>query len=67
MSTIDDIASDKEMLDREVCIKNALNFVPVPRTGRCYECDAEIKVGVFCDIYCSETYETRKNFNKGMR
>ncbi len=60
MSDIFDMASDREMADRELSIKQARDRnQPIKFTGRCLsdQCNAQIEKGRFCDSWCREDYE----------
>lgn len=60
MSDIFDMASDREMADRELSIKHARERnQPIKFTGRCLseQCNAQIEKGRFCDSWCREDYE----------
>ena len=65
--SIDDDASEHEA----IFLKAALDYrMPtLPHVGICYNCDAMIAFGNFCDNEgaCQLDYTKRQNFNKGMR
>ena len=58
MSDEFDMASDREMAERELNIAHArAKNQPIKFSGRCLSCNAEIEVGRFCDSWCREDYE----------
>ena len=50
-----DWATDREMKDREICLKQ--RKPTLPECGACYNCNEPIKAGLFCDRDCREDYE----------
>lgn len=60
--TIDDDATAREELDRELCLKRRLPTLPA--VGACYNCGEDCS-GVFCDADCRDDYEKRESFNRG--
>lgn len=59
MATLDDMATLREELDREIALKN--RKPQLDAIGSCYNCGEETK-GCFCDADCRADYEQRKRF-----
>ena len=58
MSDLFDKASDGEMRDRDLAIRQArASNQPIKFTGRCLSCNAQVEKGRFCDAWCREDYE----------
>lgn len=59
MTTIDDQASDNEMMERNLSIKLVREQAAKQNTysGHCLSCNAPLKIGRVCDRYCKEDYE----------
>lgn len=58
-----DMATQREIQDREVCIK--YNRKPeLPANGFCYNCGDDCH-GCFCDADCRSDYEQRRKFTTG--
>jgi hypothetical protein len=60
--SLDDIASDAEQLDRDVCMK--YRRPELVRIGFCHNCSEPIKDGCFCSPECRQDYEQRERFNR---
>lgn len=64
MTDIYDQASERETLDRELAIKEALRTSSANRLhpkGRCYNCEEPVSHGgLFCDADCSADHELRQ-------
>ena len=62
MSDVIDMACEREQIDRDLAIANALRSTPVlPACGQCYNCLDPLPAGLrFCDSECRNDYATRK-------
>ena len=58
MSDVFDMASDREMADRELSIAQArAKNRPLKFTGRCLYCNESITIGRYCSPECKEDGE----------
>lgn len=61
MATVDDMATEAEERDRELCLSR--RKPELKSVKQCYNCLEQIDDGCFCDAFCREDYTKRKNFN----
>ena len=59
-----DMAQEREMKDRDLCIANARVQVKKLESGFCHNCGEKVQ-GEFCDADCRTDWEKRKRFSLG--
>ena len=61
MSDVIDMASDRELLDREIALREARRAAErekLPGLGQCHYCDEETPPGArFCDSDCRDAWQ----------
>ncbi|MDP2805526.1 MAG: hypothetical protein Q8O24_06240 [Gallionellaceae bacterium] len=55
-----DQAQEHEQMRRDIALREQALKPKMPYTGQCYNCEAEIKRGCFCDADCRDDYERRE-------
>ncbi|MFA5826157.1 MAG: hypothetical protein WC825_09320 [Gallionellaceae bacterium] len=55
-----DQAQKFEELRRKIALKEQAAKPAMPFKGECYNCEAPIAVGCFCDVDCRDDFELRE-------
>ncbi|ARU94601.1 hypothetical protein [Tatumella citrea] len=63
MTHADPLDQASELEHQQLQIAMANRPLPKPFIGKCYNCDAKINKGHYCDIYCREDSEKHERAN----